>query len=134
LQRGVPLQRAVADVVRRGDAALLWANDTGQFFPETWQALDQLAAAGVRFGFAGIEATMGTTATPDAAQPGGHMNIEQCGWHHQELGRRGLLAPDARLYAHHLAHFHNPPHLELEGLLRPYGVSPAYDGLRVTVD
>ena len=118
--------------IRRGDAALLWANDTGPFFPETWQALDQLAAEGVHFGFAGIEATMGT-APGDPTRPGGHMTIAQCGWHHQELGRRRLLAPDAHQFAHHLSHFNNPPHAEMETLLRPYGVAPAYDGLRLLV-
>jgi phosphoribosyl 1,2-cyclic phosphate phosphodiesterase len=119
--------------IRRDNAAILWANDTGAFFPETWQALDQLAQAGVRFGFVGIEATMGTAATPDGDNPGGHMTIEQCAWHHQELGRRGLLAPGAQLFAHHLSHANNPPHAELEDKLRPHGVAPAYDGLRVTV-
>lgn len=119
--------------IRRGDAALLWANDTGPFFPETWQALDDLAADGVRFGVVGIEATMGTAPTPDADHPGGHMTVEQCGWHHQELGRRGLLAPNAQLFAQHMSHHKNPLHTELETLLRPYGVAPAYDGLRVSV-
>lgn len=118
--------------IRRDDAALLCANDTGPFFPETWQALDQLAADGVRFGFAGIEATMGTE-TADPAHPGGHMTIAQCGWHHQELHRRGLLAQDAHLFAHHLSHFNIPSHAAMAALLRPYGVAPAYDGLRVHV-
>jgi phosphoribosyl 1,2-cyclic phosphate phosphodiesterase len=119
--------------IRRGDAALLWANDTGPFFPETWQALDQLAGDGVRFGFVGIEATMGTAPSPDAAQPGGHMTIAQCGWHHQELGRRGLLTQDAQQFAHHLSHFNNPLHADMATLCRPYGVAPAYDGLRVQI-
>jgi phosphoribosyl 1,2-cyclic phosphate phosphodiesterase len=117
--------------IRRDNAALLWANDTGPFFLETWQALDRLAADGLRFGFAGIEATMGTAPSPDAAHPGGHMTIAQCGWHHQELARRGMLTPDAQLFAQHMSHHQNPPHAELEALLRPFGVMPAYDGLRV---
>jgi phosphoribosyl 1,2-cyclic phosphate phosphodiesterase len=119
--------------IRRGESALLWANDTGAFFPETWQALDQLAAEGVRFGMVGIEATVGTQPTPNADQPGGHMNIEQCGWHHQELGRRGLLTAGAQRFAQHMSHHKNPLHAELAELLRPYGVTPAYDGLRVDV-
>jgi phosphoribosyl 1,2-cyclic phosphate phosphodiesterase len=119
--------------IRRGKSALLWANDTGPFFSETWQALDQLASEGVRFGMVGIEATMGTLTTPDGDQPGGHMNIEQCGWHHQEIGRRGLLTAGAQRFAQHMSHHKNPLHAELGELLRPYGVVPAYDGLRVSV-
>lgn len=119
--------------IRRDGAALLWANDTGPFFPETWQALQQLATDGVRFGFAGIEATMGTLPMPDPASPWGHMNVQQCVEHHRELERLGLLASDAHRFAHHFSHHANPPHAELEALLRPHGVSPAHDGLRVQV-
>jgi phosphoribosyl 1,2-cyclic phosphate phosphodiesterase len=119
--------------IQRGDASLLWANDTGPFFPETWQALQALGDRGVRFGYAGIEATMGTAPTPDVNQPGGHMNIEQCVQHHQELRRRGLLNDQAQLFSHHFSHFNNPPHSDMERLLHPSGVAPAYDGLRVHV-
>ena len=117
--------------IRRGDKALLWGNDTGPFFPETWEALQRLGEEGVRFNVAAIEATLGAVAAPEGAPPGGHMTIQQCADHHNELERRGLLAPGARRLAHHFSHNNNPPHAALEALLRPHGVEPAYDGLRL---
>ena len=117
--------------IQRDDRALLWGNDTGPFFPETWAVLDRLAGEGLRFGVSVIEATMGTSPIP-ADTPGGHMNLEQCAAHHQELERRGLLAPGARRFAHHFSHNATPLHHDVEVLLGPHGVAPAYDGLTVT--
>ncbi|MCL5946413.1 MAG: MBL fold metallo-hydrolase [Chloroflexi bacterium] len=115
--------------IERDGRALLWANDSGPWFEETWQALGQLKQRGVRFNVVVIEATMGTLPSPES--PGGHMTFEECGWHHEELGRRGLLAPGARHFAHHFSHHACPLHEEITALLSPYRVQPAYDGLRI---
>ena len=44
-----------------------------------------------------------------------------------------LLADDARLFAHHLAHHSNPPHDELVGFAAAHGYEVAWDGLVVEV-
>ncbi len=117
--------------IRREGKALLWGNDTGPFFEETWQALQQLGEQGVRFDVACIEATMGIRPMPNDAPPWGHMNLEQCGQHHRQLAERGLLVEGARLFAQHFSHISTPLHAEVEQILQPYGVAPAYDGLTV---
>jgi hypothetical protein len=60
------------------------------------------------------------------------MNQRQMAAHQQELGRRGLLAPGARLFGHHFSHGATPPYEELVALLEPHGVQPTYDGLTLT--
>jgi phosphoribosyl 1,2-cyclic phosphate phosphodiesterase len=119
-------------VIRKAGKTLLWANDTGPFWPETWQALDALAQKGEVFNAACIEAT---TGTHDAVAPeiGGHMSIKTCGETHKELRRRGLLTEASQCYAHHFSHHATPPHYELTALLAPYRVLPAYDGLLLTL-
>jgi len=45
----------------------------------------------------------------------------------------GLLAEDARIFAHHLAHHSNPVHPALVAIAGERGYEVAYDGLTVTV-
>ncbi|MCL4544059.1 MAG: MBL fold metallo-hydrolase [Chloroflexi bacterium] len=118
--------------IQREGRALLWANDTGPFFPETWEALEELRRKQVKFNAVAIEATMGTYPSSNDT-PGGHMTFKECGWHHQELGRRGLLAPGSRHYAHHFSHNSCGTHEDIAAALAPFGVQPAYDGLRITL-
>jgi phosphoribosyl 1,2-cyclic phosphate phosphodiesterase len=108
--------------------ALLYGTDTGPFSPETWEALDRLAAEGVRFAVTAIDATMGL-----GREGGSHMNLAQMGWHQEELGRRGLLSPNAHLFAHHFSHNGTPPYEELEALLAEQGLHATYDGLVVQI-
>lgn len=115
--------------IERNGRALLWANDSGPWFEETWQALVRLKQRGVRFNVVVIEATKGIEPPPES--PGGHMTFEECGWHHKELRQRGLLAAGSRHFAHHFSHRACPLHEEIAALLSPYCVQPAYDGLYI---
>jgi phosphoribosyl 1,2-cyclic phosphate phosphodiesterase len=117
-------------VVQEGAAALLYATDTGGFYPETWAVLERLGASGLRLGAAIIEGTSGLRQTPPEA---GHMNLARCAEHHQELRRRGLTAPDCVHLTTHLSPNGAPLHEETEAFLAPYGVRAAYDGQRVVL-
>jgi phosphoribosyl 1,2-cyclic phosphate phosphodiesterase len=113
---------------RDGLPALLYATDTGPFPDETWQALADLGAQGVRFGAAIIDSTSGAGKDSTA-----HMNLRQMDAHQEELHRLGLLAPGARRLAHHFSHNGTPPYEELVELLAPRGLEPSYDGMVVTL-
>jgi hypothetical protein len=112
-------------------ATLFYGTDTGPFPEATWAALDRLAAQGVRFDAAVVDSTFGTGR--DLKQPGAHLTIRQMVGHQQELARRGLLADNAQRLAIHFSHYFTPPHDELAALLAPEGITPAYDGLTITL-
>lgn len=112
--------------------ALFYGTDTGSFPEATWAALDRLAAQGVRFGAAVVDSTFGLGR--DLKQPGGHLTIQQMVEHQRALARRGLLTDTAQRLAIHFSHYFTPPHDELLALLAPEGITPAYDGLTVTIE
>lgn len=118
--------------IQRDGKTLLWGNDTGPFFPETWAALERLASTGVYFQAACIEATMGNREFAPDAQPG-HMSLQLCIAHHNGLRARGLLRADSQSFAHHFSHHESPPHDVLEQQMSGVGVRPAYDGLEITL-
>ncbi len=119
--------------VREGDegTTLFYCTDTGPLPEATWAALDRLAAQGLRFGAAVVDSTFGTGR--DLKQPGAHLTIRQMVEQQQALARRGLLADNAQRLAIHFSHYFTPPHEELTALLAPDGITPAYDGLTITL-
>lgn len=125
-------QIAGPEVADAGEsAALLYATDTGSFPEATWAALDRLAAQGVRFGATVVDSTFGTAR--DLKDPHPHMTIAQMVEVQRELARRGLLVENAQRLAIHFGHSLAPPHDELLALLAPDGITPAYDGLTITL-
>ncbi len=120
-------------VIRRGDAALLYATDSGPWFLETWDALAALRDDGVRLGAAIVEATSGVYARPDDAPPGGHMTFSDLVWHMRELRARGISRENATLIAHHFSHNGVPPYTETAAILAPDGIIPAFDGMTIQV-
>ncbi|CAA9302519.1 MAG: hypothetical protein AVDCRST_MAG77-5780 [uncultured Chloroflexi bacterium] len=123
-------QQPLFYVVQQGQQALLYATDTGAFFPETWEVLERLRGEGVRLGAAVIE---GTSGTRDTKPESGHMNLARCGEHHRMLRERGLTVAGCVHLATHFSPNGSPLHEETAAFLEPYGVAPAYDGLRLTL-
>jgi phosphoribosyl 1,2-cyclic phosphate phosphodiesterase len=123
-------QQPLFYVVRQGAAALLYATDTGAFYPETWAVLERLGRDGLRLSAAVIEGTSGLRETAPEA---GHMNLIRCAEHHRELRRRGLTAPGCVHLTTHLSPNGTPLHEETEAFLAPHGVGVAYDGQRVVL-
>lgn len=121
-----PETTALLYVLQRGARCLFYATDTGAFDEATWQAL---ASGGFRFNVVVLDHTFGLRAE----RPNGHMNQAMFVEHIERLRRQNLLAEDARVYAHHIAHHSNPPHEELSALAAQHGYLVAYDGLTVEV-
>jgi len=112
-------------VIEQAGRVLFYATDTGELPEESWQAL---IAYGKPFHVVAMDHTFGFQGRSN-----GHMNHEQFGEQVARLREEGLLAADARIYAHHLGHHSHPPHAELAAFAAQRGYAIAYDGLRVDV-
>ena len=86
-----------------------------------WSALDS-----ARFDLVILDHTYG-----QSKQANDHMSAGQVIEHFARLRGEGLLAPNARTFATHIAHDANPAHPELVELASQHGYEIAYDGLTV---
>lgn len=120
-----PQLTAMLYVIEQAGRVLFYATDTGELSEETWQAL---RAYGKRFHVVALDHTFGFQHRVH-----GHMNYEQFLEQVTRLRAEGLLADDARIYAHHLAHHSHPPHPAVVTFAEQHGYTVAYDGLTVDV-
>jgi phosphoribosyl 1,2-cyclic phosphate phosphodiesterase len=124
--RHAPETVAMLFVIERDGRTLFYATDTADFPDETWQAL---RTAGFRFDVVALDHTFGDWERSSNAHLTGH----QFRAHLSRLRDEGMLAPGARVFAHHFVHHSNPLHDELVALGAQHGYEIAYDGLRVRV-
>ncbi len=120
-----PSITAMLYVIEQAGRVLFYATDTGEIAEPTWQALKSY---GRQFNVVAMDHTFGF-----AGRSTGHMNSEQFLEQVARLREEGLLAKDARIFAHHLAHHSNPTYPELAIYARQHGYAIAYDGLCVEV-
>jgi phosphoribosyl 1,2-cyclic phosphate phosphodiesterase len=116
---------AMLFVIVREGRTLFYATDTGEIPESSWQAL---AEGGFRFNLVAMDHTFGL-----AARVSGHMNWEQFVEQIERMHRAELLAEDARILAHHLAHHSNPPHPQLSEFATGHGYAVAFDGMSIDV-
>lgn len=124
----IPAQHApeaLLYLIERGGRALLYATDTGPLPEEAWALLRE---HGGPIHLVAMDHTFG-----HQRRSTGHMNADQFVEQVERLRAEGLLAPDARVLAHHLAHHSHPAHARAAELAAERGYEIAYDGLRVTV-
>lgn len=120
-----PSITAMLYVIERAGRVLFYATDTGEMGEQTWAALK---AYGRQFHVVALDHTFGM-----AGRSNGHLNSEQFLEQVERMRHDKLLAPEARIFAHHLAHHSNPDHPELSVYARRHGYEIAYDGLQVEV-
>lgn len=120
-----PELTAMLFVIARADRVLFYGSDTSEMSEATWDALEAYSAP---FNVVVMDHTFG-----QKKRSGGHMNYEQFLEQVERLSDLGLLAEDARIYAHHIGHHSNPPHPELAAFAAERGYEIAYDGLVVEV-
>lgn len=116
-----PLEEALNFVIRAAGKTVLIGHDTGWYAQHTWdflfeQVLDVVFLDCTRGPLEGRLGHMGAPAVMEARL---------------ELQKRGALAPNCRFYATHFSHNGGALHEELEELLQPHGIAPAYDGLEL---
>ena len=116
---------AMLYAVEADGQCIFYGADTASLFEQTWQAFHGL---NMRFDMAMLDHTYG----PD--QPGGdHLSAHQVIEHVARMRKEGVLAPDGRAFATHIAHEGNPAHPELAAFAKQHGYEIAYDGLIVEV-
>ena len=116
---------ALLYVIERDGRALFYGTDTGPLPDATWTALRE---GRHRFNVVVLDHTFGLKE-----RASGHLNREQFLEQIARMRDAGLLAEDARIFAHHLAHHSNPVHPELAALAARDGYEIAFDGLAITV-
>ncbi len=116
---------ALLYVIEREGRSLFYGTDTGPLPEATWAAL---RAGRHRFNAVMLDHTFGLQERAT-----GHLNREQFLEQIARMRDEGMLADDARLFAHHLAHHSNPVHPELVEIAGQCGYEIPYDGLTVAI-
>ncbi len=112
-------------VIERDGRAIFYATDTGPLPELAW---DVLRDWGGTLDLVVLDHTFGTKERAI-----GHLNAEQFREQIMRLRDERLLAPDCRVFAHHLGHHSNPDHDALVAIAADWGYDVAYDGLSVSV-
>lgn len=116
-----PYMGALLYSIESDGHCIFYGVDTATLFEETWQAFHQFQ---LRFNLVVLDHTYG----PD--QPGSdHLSARQLIEHVSRLRSEGLLKPNGRAFATHIAHEGNPVHLELVEFASKNGYEIAHDGL-----
>ena len=111
-------------LIERDEKTLLYATDTGEYAPQTFEFLSGKAVELLI-----IECT-------DARAPSGyagHLDLYSLELMLTRLRRDGALAADARVLTTHHAARGDATHGELLDLLEPLGAEPGYDGMILTI-
>ena len=105
--------------------AIFYGTDTGPLFEQIWESFQERK---MRFDVVILDHTYG----PE--QPSvDHLNAVQVSEHAKRMRREGVIGPDSRVFATHIAHEGNPAHPELAAFAKQHGYEVAYDGLVVHV-
>lgn len=104
--------------------SLLYAHDTNLFPEETWQALSGLHADCVV-----MDCT--TTTQPNVFRE--HMSIQDNLLIKERMLRESIADENTLFIASHFAHIYMPLQEELEEILAPYTIIPAYDGMELEI-
>jgi len=108
-------------IIERGGKTILYALDTGWFFPETLERIAEF-----KYDLVVIEGTFGYGK--DDPQ---HMNFEKVDRALAFFRERQLLKADAPFCISHIAPHWTPIHDEIEPVMAEKGISVAYDGMVV---
>jgi len=111
--------------VEENGCAVFYGADTATLLEETWEAFRRY---NVQFDLVILYHTYGKD------QPGtDHLSANEVVEHAKRLRDEGILKPDGRVFATHIAHEGNPPHPELAAYARQHGYEVAFDGLILTI-
>jgi phosphoribosyl 1,2-cyclic phosphate phosphodiesterase len=102
----------------------LHGTDTGVLPEETFRYL-----SAVPLRLLTLDATMGQRP----GKPGRHMNFEECAALVSALRTAGAVSAETTVVCSHFTHFIGLSHEEIEEMLRPHGMIPAYDGFTVEI-
>jgi len=116
-----PGMGALLYAIEAAGCAVFYGTDTATLFEETWQTFRQHK---MRFNVVILDHTYGPH------QPGSdHLSAHQVLEHANRMHAEGMLRPNARCFATHIAHEGNPAHTDLAAFAQHHGYEVAYDGL-----
>jgi phosphoribosyl 1,2-cyclic phosphate phosphodiesterase len=119
---------ALLYLIERDGRVVFYATDTGELPEESWADLAAWRRANPPIHVVALDHTFGMQQRVQ-----GHMNWEQFTEQIARMRDEQMLASDARIFAHHLAHHSHPAHEELAEFAAARGYEIAYDGLVVDV-
>jgi phosphoribosyl 1,2-cyclic phosphodiesterase len=120
-----PGMGAMLYAIEADGCAVFYGTDTATLFEQTWQAFRQHK---MRFDVVILDHTYG----PE--QPGrDHLSAHQFIEHANRMRSEGVLGPDGRIFATHIAHEGNSAHTDLAAFAKHHGYEVAYDGLVLTI-
>lgn len=118
-----PGEECLFYLVKNNGKAILWGTDTGYFPEDTWRALEK-----ERLDVVILDATSGPHSTPSY-----HMGIPEILRVKEIMLKEGIANESTIFIATHFSHNGGLLHEELEKLLKPHNIVPAYDGFEVNV-
>ena len=120
-----PTMGAMLYSVEYDGRTIFYGTDTAPLFEEVWQAFRQFQ---LQFDLVVLDHTYGLHKVGT-----GHMNATDFIDHMHRMRREGILKPEGRVFATHIAHDANPPHPQLVEFAEKNGYEVAFDGLVVDV-
>ena len=116
-----PSMGAMVYAVESDKRCFFYGTDTATFFEQTWHAFHQYK---MRFDVVILDHTYGLIKSGSD-----HLNANQVIEHITRMRNEGLLTPNSRAFATHIAHEGNPVHQELVIFAKQHGYEVACDGL-----
>lgn len=120
-----PTMGAMIYAVQAAGKSIFYGIDTAEFLDQTWQSLLHFNS---QFDLVILDHTYGSQELGTD-----HLSARQFEQHIQRMRRDGILKPNGRAFATHIAHQGNPAHPELAEYARSHGYEVAYDGLILEV-
>lgn len=120
-----PAMGAMLYSIESDKHCIFYGTDTAILLEQTWQAFHQHK---MRFDVVILDHTYGPNESGSD-----HLSAHQFIDHVARMYSQGLLTPNARAFATHIAHEGNPAHPQLEEYAKQNGNEIAYDGLVVEI-
>lgn len=116
---------AMLYAVEAGGRAVFYGTDTAMLPEQTWEALQRDRRP---FNLVILDHTYGPQ------QPGSdHLSAHQLIACADRMRKEGLIDPDGRIFATHIAHEGNPAHPDLTAFASRHGYEIAFDGLTIQI-
>lgn len=112
-------------LIRQGDKSMLYAHDTGRFYPEVYAFLSRLPKP---LDLVSLDCTSGPY---ENGPQGGHMGLPDNILVKEQLIKRGAADSHTRFIINHFSHNGGLLYDQLTQAAAPYGLTPTYDGMTV---
>lgn len=116
---------AVYYIISDGEKTLLYANDTGEFYDESYEFIEK---GGFHFDLVSFDCTI---CWRDTNITNGHMGMPANKRVYDKLKSIGAVNDDTVVYVNHFSHNGNPLHSVMSKEAKKYGFLSSYDGCEV---